>query len=667
MAKLKMQKIALAASMLDSKQIIDALLRFGAIELTDMQEIHGFYKLDTDASVMQVEKYIGIAENAKKILCSYVSYKSSLMSSFSARKEMTSADFVKLSDKTDKTLGLCINLNKREKEIAENNAAIIRAKTQIAALEPWRGLDIPFANNGTRYTDFIIGSFPSQMSTQDIAAHLSAQLPQIEEYEIECVSQRDDQTCVAVMCLKSDMPELEASLRAIGFSRASVEFLSLAGKKIESLEAEVKKAEEAIATLTDKIKEKGDKLDDINFLLDYLIVRRDKNTALSKVLMNSRMFVLEGFIPISAVKPLTSYLEANYDVAFDIFEPEEEEDTPVVLKNGPFSKPVESVTEMYSLPNKDDIDPTPYMSFFYYFFFGMMLSDAGYGLLIALATGAMLLFVKLEEKTKNSMKMFFMCGLSTVMWGSLYGSWFGDIPHTIAYQFFDKDILNTSQIALWMDPLERLMDMLVWCFIFGLAHLFFGTVVKGGILLRRKEYKEAFCETIPTFVAVLGIAPTFFGMFTEIPQSIKAVGKYLLIIGCILVIATAGRSSKSILAKFFNGLYGLYNLFSGYLGDVLSYSRLLALGLSTGVVASVINMLGTLPASKPIKAVLLIVVFPLGHLVNLAINVLGAYVHANRLQFVEFFGKFYEGGGRAFTPLKANTKTYRFKEEIKHG
>ena len=152
-------------------------------------------------------------------------------------------------------------------------------------------------------------------------------------------------------------------------------------------------------------------------------------------------------------------------------------------------------------------------------------------------------------------------------------------------------------------------------------------------------------------------------MFISVPEVLSKTGIYMLIAGVIMLVLTAGRTSKSIFGKFFGGLYALYNTATGYFGDILSYSRLLALGLATGSIASVINLIGTMPENKIFKLILLIVVFVVGHIANLAINLLGAYVHTDRLQFVELFSKFYTGGGREFSPLTVNTKYIKFKEE----
>jgi V/A-type H+-transporting ATPase subunit I len=189
---------------------------------------------------------------------------------------------------------------------------------------------------------------------------------------------------------------------------------------------------------------------------------------------------------------------------------------------------------------------------------------------------------------------------------------------------------------------------------------------------------------VPTFITVIGIAPVFFGLFVQdgipddysrlgtvfwnifitVHRALSGVWQYILIAGLVLVIATAGRHSKSVGGKIGGGLYAVYSLFSGYLGDVLSYARLLALGMATGVIAQVMNMLGTLPSNPVIKAVMFVPVFIAGHAANMAINLIGAYVHTNRLQYVEFFSKFYGGGGRAFEPFEAKTMFYRFKEEL---
>ena len=218
-------------------------------------------------------------------------------------------------------------------------------------------------------------------------------------------------------------------------------------------------------------------------------------------------------------------------------------------------------------------------------------------------------------------------------------------------------------ISLWMDPIKQPMTLLIVSFLIGIAHLFLGLGVHFVHLWKQGKKFDAFCDVIPTYLLVGGAAPLCGTVITTVPESVTSVAKWVAIAGVVLVVLTAGRSSKNIFAKLGGGLYGLYNVASGYLSDILSYSRLLALGLSTGIIAQVVNMLGTLPENTVVKAILLVVVFIVGHALNMAINLLGAYVHANRLQYVELFSKFYEGGGEPFKPFKMDTKYMKLKEE----
>jgi V/A-type H+-transporting ATPase subunit I len=182
------------------------------------------------------------------------------------------------------------------------------------------------------------------------------------------------------------------------------------------------------------------------------------------------------------------------------------------------------------------------------------------------------------------------------------------------------------------------------------------------MLIRDKNYLGAVFDVIPVMIFVVGFAIAGGSFIFTIPEAIKPYGTILLAVGSVLIVLTAGRSSKNILGKLGGGLYGLYNAASGYLGDILSYSRLLALGLVTGVIANVINLL----ASMGGNIIIFILIFLLGHTVNIAINLIGTYVHTSRLQYVEFFSKFYEGSGRSFTPFKIKSKFFTIKEENKY-
>jgi V/A-type H+-transporting ATPase subunit I len=345
----------------------------------------------------------------------------------------------------------------------------------------------------------------------------------------------------------------------------------------------------------------------------------------------------------------------------EIYEPDyENEDVPVLIENKSFAAGVESITDMYSSPSNKDVDPNPIMAFFYYVFFGLMLSDAGYGLLMVIFS----IFAKKKMKVTGNLKkmadMVLYCGISTVFWGAMFGGFFGDLIPTVCKTFLG--MTDMPSLAIWMEPMNNSIELLLYCFLFGIIHLMAGVLIRGYMLIRDKNYLGAICDTIPVMVFVAGFAIVGASFFTQIPQNIKSMGSGILLAGAVLIVLTAGRSSKNILGKLGGGLYGLYNAASGYLGDILSYSRLLALGLVTGVIANVINLLAAMGGN----IIIFILIFLLGHTVNIAINLIGTYVHTSRLQYVEFFSKFYEGSGRSFTPFKIKSKFFTIKEENKY-
>lgn len=329
---------------------------------------------------------------------------------------------------------------------------------------------------------------------------------------------------------------------------------------------------------------------------------------------------------------------------------------------------MEGVLASYSFPGRGEFDPSFMMALFYYFLFGMMLSDAGYGLLIVLVCGVLLAkFKNMDKGLKKSLTMFFFSGISTVFWGILYGSWFGDAPDVIAHTFLHSDF---TLKPLWVNPINCPMQMLMFCLLIGLIHLFAGLACKAYLLIRQKDGMALLADVVSWYLLVGGLilfalaSPAFIKVVQlgfVLPAAVGAAGKWLAIAGALLVLLFAGREAKNPLMRLVKGLYALYGSTS-WLGDLLSYSRLLALGLATGVIGQVVNQMASMGGDTPLGIVLFIVVFLVGHALNIAINLLGAYVHTNRLQFVEFFGKFYEGGGQPFEPLAAHTKYYQISE-----
>ena len=273
----------------------------------------------------------------------------------------------------------------------------------------------------------------------------------------------------------------------------------------------------------------------------------------------------------------------------------------------------------------------------------------------------------MEEGMRKTFKMFMYCGISTLIWGVLFGGYFGNAISVISGTFFGKTVTIPP---LWFEPVTQPMKMLVYCMVFGIVHLFTGLGIKGYLLLKDKDVTGFIFDVLMWYFFLAGLIlmliPTsifasFIGGMVTFPAWLNLLAKGLTIVGMLGILLMAGRRAKNPAKRIMLGAYSLYDTTS-WLSDLLSYSRLLALGLATGVIAQVINTMAAMGGRTVPGVILFIAVFLFGHIFNMAINLLGAYVHTNRLQFVEFFGKFYEGGGVEFQPFQTNTKYTDFDD-----
>lgn len=658
--KLKVKAVAIAAPESEREKITDFLAYRGTLEITDPGDTGDLTPDDVSVRAEKNESDLDCVRPAVTVIDKLIKKKFSVASLLEPKPAMSGSQIRdELADR-DGTLAVCKKINDNRAAFDELAADSARAGNEIEVLLPWQNFDVSPKVAVPDGVCLIAGVINDQTDKAGVLDALAKAEPSLERFEIEVISSLPVQTCLAVVCLRSEESVMETALRAIGFSRFTVPLDKSPADSIADLRARIKGNDDKRRELDAALTGYTSAADKMHVLLDRLLTEKEILGIKDKLHCDGRVFYIRGYAEEKNAHKLAADIEERFDAAVTVTDPADDEDVPDVLKNNGFSRPLEKITAMYSMPGRTDIDPTGVMAFFYYFFFGMMLSDAGYGLIICIGCAVLMLKYKCRPEVRDTLKMFFFCGLSTVFWGAMYGSWFGDLINVIRY-----DIMGLPKIRLyiWLEPVDDLLHLLVWCFIFGLVHLFTGVLLKGITSIRNGDKFGAFCDTVPTFLTVFGLIPTFFGLFTTVPAWMKSIQIYLLIPGIVLVALTGGRESKGIGGKIGLGLYSVYNMFGGYLGDVLSYARLLALGLATGVIAEVINMLCMLPSSKPLRIIMLIVVGLVGHIANLGINVIGAYVHTNRLQYVEFFGKFYEGGGRALTPLKDNHQYYSVKEE----
>lgn len=667
-----MERINIYALKKNRKKILESLQRKGVVQVEDIPvEDSSFTKEETSQKQTVFLKNASLADNACDILNKYAPVKGSMLSMFEGRTPITVENYYMYVEDANEIMRVAYDIIGAEKEISENKAEIARCTSQIESLEPWKTFDINMNFQGTSSTTAFIGVIPQQITADEILANLYNGCKDLNGVELEVVSSSTNQTCIFLMCSKIYTDMVSDALRHIGFSRPPVIPKDTPLLTIKELNNEIEKLQKNIEVQMNKIVSYTGIRHALMFISDYYVMRADKYAVIEKLAHTKSTFTLTGYVPKPVSQELKKELSQKYDAEVEIFEPSEEENIPVMLKNNSFVRPVEGVLETYSMPTKHEVDPTFVMAIFYYIFFGMMFSDAGYGLVMTGACAfALAKFKNMEDGLKKSMKMFMYCGISTTFWGLMYGSFFGDAVAVIGKTFFNADI---ALPALWLNPVEgsNSMTVLLFCFLFGLIHLFVGLGMKAFMCIKSHKYLDIVYDVLSWYllvgggiIALLSTDVLYSMTGFVLPQICLTIGGVMALIGAVIILIFTGRGSSPV-KRALKGVYGLYGITS-YLSDILSYSRLLALGLATGVIAQVFNQIGAMFGGG-IGVIPFILVFIIGHTLNIGINALGAYVHTNRLQFVEFFGKFYEGGGNKFAPFKINTKNYKVKEEIFNG
>ncbi len=671
MAVKQMQKISICGLKKNRKAILEKVQSLGVIQTEQIidEDEEGFEKMDTTNARMGFEKQSQLADQALAVLDTYAPEKTSMFSSLGGKKLVDRKTFDEDVAAKEAIMDEAALLVADNKKISEYHADIQKLQNQIDALTPWLSLDVPMNYAGTATTSMLLGTMPPETTVEDIYVEVAKQDPELDNFDVEIVSSDKDAVYLTVLCLRKQAAEVEEALRACGFARPSQIVGEVPVKEKADREADIEKLEKRIADTEEEIRNLAPEREKLQVVGDYFRIRAIKYETLGTLPQSERTFVLSGYIPTDAVPVIEKEIGEKYDCVIDVEDVPEDEQAPVILQNNSFSSAWEGIVASYGLPRKHEIDPTTIMSFFYVFFFGMMLSDAGYGLLITVACFAALkIWPRMSESMHQTLKMFMFCGISTIFWGLMFGGFFGDVIDVVSETFFHTTVKFP---VLWFEPLNDPMRLLVYCMAFGLIHLFVGLGLKGYMELKEHQVKDFFCDVVLWYCFLIGLllmlipSDIFAGILqakVTFPGWVNTLAIILAAGGALGLLLMSGRTHKNPAVRLAYGAYDIYNI-TGWLSDVLSYSRLLALGLATGVIASVVNQMGSMFGAGIVGAIGFIIVFLIGHALNLAINMLGAYVHTNRLQYVEFFQKFYEGGGEPFEPFESNTKYVDIKEE----
>ena len=529
-----------------------------------------------------------------------------------------------------------------------------RGEALLDALEPWLSYDAPLNAEGSRTTSILLGALPARLN----AAELREELERLDAYLEEIYS--DDATLyLAVTCMKRDRDAIDRVLTSRGFLKTAFpDVATTANAAYTQTDQLLDRLDQDMLAAEETLRDLSEGLDDVEILCDIEATTVNVCVQKRKLASTRNCAVLQGWIPTVTEDAVTDALSA-FECACEIAEPEAGEEPPVMLKNNAWAANFEWVIGMYSYPKYGTFDPTFIMSIFYFIIFGLMFADVGYGLLLVACCFGGIKLLNPKPGMRRMLSMFGFCGISSALMGVLFGGWFGDLPTAIMSNLLglptDTAVGRFFSSGLWLNPLDDPMTFLILSLAVGAVHLIAGMAVKFVVLCREGNPLEAVCTILPYWVLFAGL-----GLFLVD----GTVALYVTLAGALLILCLNGYGQKKIVSRITKGLGGLYGLIN-YASDLLSYSRILALGMVAGVVAKVINMITALGSTGVIGFVFMLIVLILGHALNIGINILGTFVHTARLQYIEFFGKFYEDGGEPFDPaLPAEEYSEDVHEEV---
>ena len=638
MAILKMKKLRICGVSEEQTQLIRQLQLLGSVEigapcaLTDTQGVQVFCAGDgksADALLRTSARLTSALETLKH----YETKKGGL---FAARPEKTIGELF-----SDEAYAAALDTAQAVLDAQDARSRLAAEKSRLTAVResfvPWQQLPLPLETLGTQHTRILLGTVPAQTDLEALRARV---FEAADEVQLEQISADQQSLYLLVFVHKCAAEAVGAALREAGFALTT--FDGVQGTAAEN----IRRTDEAIAACEQQDAEKlaeltalAEQKSALQLAFDRCTQEISKAQAADRLVHSEKTFCLGGWVPCEDVGKLEALL-SGFCCAWELTDPAPEEypDVPVKLKNNKLTWPLNMVTEMYSLPAYDGVDPNPLMAPFFILFYGIMMADMGYGLLMILAS---IIITKKSRPKGTSGQMFglmFSCGISTFLMGALTGGFFGDfLPQLVG--IIDPDTTFKALPSLFT-PLDDTITILIGAMALGFVQIVTGMAISFVEKIKKGQIMDAIWEELTWWIVFAGIACMALG-----------VTNIVLYVGLAMVVVGSGWSAKGF-GKVTAIFGSVYNHVTGYFGDILSYSRLMTLMLAGSVIASVFNTLGAIPGN----VVIFLIVSVLGNGLNFALNLLSCYVHDLRLQCLEYFGKFYKDGGRPFKPLAINTK-----------
>ncbi|MFA5577070.1 MAG: V-type ATP synthase subunit I [Tissierellaceae bacterium] len=648
MAIVKMSNFSLFAFDSERDKLLHELQKFGYVHFTSLDKNEdlieeGLEPVAIPESIGEVDEEISKVKYAIDLLTKYYTKETGIKAMI---RGMDNLNFEELEDKASKIdyLPVYHELRELSSKLDDINSQMKDLGSQKDELHHWKGLDYPIDElKGFQRTKIFMGTSPKKMKEK-----FDKDLLNLNLTHVETISEDKDSIYLFAMTSMEEAEKFNEILRNCGFSNVLISGKMTAREEIESIDQRLRELEDSSLELKASVEKLADKLPSFQVVFEYLMNKKLRLMVAEDFLTTEKVNIINGYIPTDLKEEFEGAVKGSLEDTYYLNIEEAAEDdpaVPVLLKNSRFAETFESLTTMYALPRYNEIDPTPLLAPFYLAFFGMMVGDAGYGILMLIATFFVLRLANLGDSQEKFIRFFYYLSYSVIVWGVVFGSYFG----------------GAIPIRGLMDPATQYQELLIMSIVFGLIHLFFGLAINAYLSIREKRYLDALFDVGFWYMAVAGGIVFLLTTMMPLGPAINTVSKYVMIAGMVGIVLTGGRESKGVATKTIGGLFSLYGI-SSYVGDFVSYSRLMALGLAGGFISASINMMvGMLFNIGFIGIILGVVVFLGGQLFNLFLSLLGAYVHTSRLTYVEFFSKFYEGGGEFFRVFRNKAKYINLK------
>lgn len=538
----------------------------------------------------------------------------------------------------------CEALDVRFKQLVAEGTELER---ELQRLAPWSELDVDMEDlAGTAGVAVVPGSLPER-DWPDFAARLEEFCP---HSAAAIINRHLRGIYMVVMVSRDEEPQFATLAQSCGFEQFAVRApAGRVGDEIARLSAMLDGVQSERERISARAGELSESYSGVIACRDYIVNALQREEAKASLAHTEKVIALEGWVEEARRSELESAAAMlGDDTSLSFLAPAEGDKPPTLLANRRAVRPAEALVSLYGFPHGHETDPTTIMAPFFIFFFGLCVGDVGYGAVLAFLSWLMIKKLDVSDNVKRFFRLFMYCGFASILAGVLTRGYFG---------------INAEHLPAWMkftgsfDTLNAPISIMVFCAALGLLHIWIGMFIEMWDNARNNSWWDGFCEQGTTLILWAALPVLVIGYAAK-AGPVKSIGWYLLIAGAAGIVFLSNKSSKTWAGKFFGGLFNFYGSIGGTIGDVASYMRLYALGLATVLIADVVNRMGVMmfQAIPVLGILLMLLIFAVGHTFNLAINLISAFVHPLRLQYVEFFGKFYEDGGKPFRPLGITCK-----------